>query len=262
MRKLLSRTARNDSHPCAHWNSGLKKNWRYHHSHVLNLITKYHDDNDFDAGMVPCEKPTAAVVMAGCDDKSNMQVGNVIPVEATPRQSNHAIDLPGTKVVLCDHDLGSIANIVPSIIHLMNQSTNLGDSLYSGGPDGTEFTTVSVHDATQDPSTSMKHVAHLHQFLQYLAFEHGSGSELDFENIQSLAYMVLIECDGGPDHNLTFLYNQLALFGLFLIGGMDKLVATRGCPGLSYLNTTKWPMSLLKYWCPSLSLMLDPETLP
>ena len=40
--------------------------------------------------------------------------------------------------------------------------------------------------------------------------------------------MVLIECDDGPDHNLTFLTNQLSLLGLFLVGNMDNLNATRG----------------------------------
>ena len=68
---------------------------------------------------------------------------------------------------------------------------------------------------------------------------------LSLENLKALAYLVLIECDGGPDHNLTFLSNQLALFGLFLIGNMDKLVAVCGCPGHSYLNIVERSMAIL-----------------
>ena len=69
-----------------------------------------------------------------------------------------------------------------------------------------------------------------------------------------------MECDGGPDHNLTFLLDQLSLLGLFLVGGMDKLTSTRGCPGLSYLNTAERPMSNLNRGISSLSLMMDPNT--
>ena len=77
----------------------------------------------------------------------------------------------------CDHDIGGIAKLIPSVSHFMNQSTNPGDSLYSGGPGGTGFTTVAVHDATLDPSSGMKHAAHFHTFLKYLAYENGSGDE-------------------------------------------------------------------------------------
>ena len=46
-----------------------------------------------------------------------------------------------------DHDFAGVNKLVPSAIHQMNQSTNPSDSLYSGGPDGTGRTFVSVHDA-------------------------------------------------------------------------------------------------------------------
>ena len=86
VRKMLTRSLRNDSHPAAHWSSAMKKYWRHHNSHMFQLFTNYHEEYDGDDDMVPCEKPTAAVIMVGCDDKSNTQVGNVIPLEATKRQ--------------------------------------------------------------------------------------------------------------------------------------------------------------------------------
>ena len=72
--------------------------------------------------------------------------------------------------------------------------------------------------------------------------------------------MVLIECDGGPDHNTTFLANLLSFIGLFLIGNMEKLNATPGCPGLSYLNTSERPVSLLNYGLVYLALRMNSDT--
>ena len=72
--------------------------------------------------------------------------------------------------------------------------------------------------------------------------------------------MVLIEYYGGSDNNLTLLSNQLSLIGVFLVGNMDVLNATHGCPGISYLNTSEIPMSLIKYGLEYLSLRMDPDT--
>ena len=62
--------------------------------HNISLITDYNNsiDNDKD----PCELPTNAIIMVGCDDKSKIQVGYVIPLEVNPSQSNYAIVLSGT----------------------------------------------------------------------------------------------------------------------------------------------------------------------
>lgn len=199
------------------------------------------------------------MLAAGCDDKANIPVGDYIPVQATARQSNKAIVQEDTTVEACDHDYKT-AKVTPSVIHRFNQSTNPGDSLYSGGPDGTGRGFVSLHCAMLDPSDGMKHAANFHQFLQLLARENRSSRDETVDTVQGLPYWVLMECDGGPDHNLTFLSNQLALLGLFLVGGMDKLTATRGCPGSSYLNTAERLMSLLNIGLSSLSLMLDPNT--
>ena len=97
--------------------------------HEIVLITDYNDSIDSDNE--PCELPTNEIIMGGCDDKSNIQVGNVIPIEDTPRQSNRSVVRSGTSVQSCDHDYGGVANIVPSVIHNMNQSINPVDSLYS-----------------------------------------------------------------------------------------------------------------------------------
>ena len=55
-------------------------------SHEIGLITDYNDSIDNDKEL--CKLPTNAIIMVGCDDKSNIKVGDVIPLETTPRQSN------------------------------------------------------------------------------------------------------------------------------------------------------------------------------
>lgn len=73
-----------------------------------------------------------------------------------------------------------------------------------------------------------------------------------------MPYVALLETDGGPDHNLKFLHNILSLLALFKLGKMDKLVAVRGCPGLSYLNTVERCMAILNLGLANLALVIDP----
>lgn len=75
-----------------------------------------------------------------------------------------------------------------------------------------------------------------------------------------MPYVALLETDGGPDHNLKFLHNILSLLALFKLGNMDKLVAVRGCPGLSYLNTVERCMAILNLGLANLALVIDPTS--
>ena len=183
--------------------------------------------------------------MVGCNDKSNIQEGSLIPLEDTPRQANRSIVRSGTSVQACDNYYVSVAKTIPSVIHNINQSRNPVDSLYIGGPDGRGCTFVLLYDATFDPSLVYKHFAHFHQFLLYLAHSRDRGVDTSIEDVESLEYMLLFECNGGLDHNLTFLANQLSFLGIFLVGNMYDINATCRCPGLSYLNMAERPISLL-----------------
>ncbi len=51
----------------------------------------------------------------------------------------------------------------------------------------------------------------------------------------------------------------MALFGLFLICNVDKMTATRCCPGLSFLNIVERAMSLVNMGISSLALAIDPD---
>ena len=104
----------------------------------------------------------------------------------------------------------------------MNLSENPGDSLYSGGQDGHGRTWASPHDCTLHPSTGLKHAAHFYQYLLHVAKENLSEDEYDMVD-GLLPYVVLLETDGRPDHNCTFLYNILFIFRVFLVGNIDNL---------------------------------------
>ena len=41
---------------------------------------------------------------------------------------------------------------------------------------------------------------------------------------------------------------------------MEKLVATHGCPGLSYLNTSEQYMAIINFGLSGLALSIDPNT--
>ena len=57
--------------------------------------------------------------------------------------------------------------------------------------------------------------------------------------------MVGLDTDGGGDHNHKNVRNKLALFGLFILGNMDKLNVTHGFTGIYFLNTAKRAVALM-----------------
>ena len=62
-----------------------------------------------------------------------------------------------------------------------------------------------LYDATQDPSSK-------------------SINENIARSEDSLPYAISVECNRGPNHNLTFLRNQVLLFILFLVRTWTKLL--------------------------------------
>ena len=156
----------------------------------------------------------------------------------------------------------------------MNKFIAPGGSLYSGGVNGIGQTCVALQNTILYPSSGMKHAAHLLSFI----VKKGGG-------LVPFPYPALLECDGGPDHNLTFIINQIFLVGVFLLGVMDKLNALRGCagriyanlyscvkdvtntlifllPGMLYLNTAEQSMSNLNRGMTCLALQMNPNHEP
>ena len=145
-------------------------------------------------------EPHNALIYVGQDDKTKIPIGRKLPTAATSKQSVKAIVSTDTSASAADHDFTSEA-LIPSVTLRMNLSVNPTDSLFSGGKDGISRVYVLLHDATLDPSTGIKHATNLRSLLNLMTDN----------NTSLLPYSVLLEADGGPNHNLNFLSNQLAL---------------------------------------------------
>ena len=127
----------------------------------------------------------------------------------------------------------------------MNIKIDAGGSIYSGGEEVGGCVHVSVHDTTFDPSTGIKHATNL---LCVISTSIGTNeSSFPF-------YLVSLYTDGGGDHKPRHIRNQLALFGLFLLGNMDKLNVARVCPGIYFLNISNRAMDFLNIGLSGLTL--------
>ena len=209
-------------HPHAHYVSAMKQCWR---NDASRLYTLFEEAADSWLEGETCLGPLQALSYNSGDDKATAAVGRMHPISASAKQSTRLIMAPGTHARATDYDFHN-ERVVPSVIHCQNISGNPGDSLYSGGPQGYGRTYMSVHDHTLDPSTGLKHCAHYYQYLLHVVKEEQSITGTAEELKEHLPHAVLIETDGGPDHNLTFLNNIISLLGLFLDENMDKLTAT------------------------------------
>ena len=89
---------------------------------------------------------------------------------------------------------------------------------------------VSIHDATFEPSTGIKHNVNLLRVMRNIIGINESSRPF---------YLVGLDIYGDGDHNHKHIQNQLALFGIFLLGKMDKINVIRGCSGLSFINTAE-----------------------
>ena len=97
-----------------------------------------------------------------------------------------------------------------------------------------------------EPSTGINHATNL-----FCVMKTRIGTN------QSLCpfYLVGLETDGGDNHTHKNVQNQPALFGLFLLGNIDKLSMTRGCPDLYFLNTAERAMDFMNIGLSGLELM-------
>ena len=127
----------------------------------------------------------------------------------------------------------------------MNITSDAGDYLNIGSEEGGDRLYVYVHDAIFDPSTGIKHAANLLRVMR--------TSIVTNESLCPF-YLVVLETDGGGNHDHKHVRKQLALFGLFLLENMDKINMTRGCPGLYFIDTVERNMALLNIGLSGLAL--------
>lgn len=232
------------SHPDQHW---------------VNSLTKYHKE-----WLVELKRMIGQsyVMFTGQDDKAKVSVGDHVPVSTGVHIKHKAI----VSVIdeenmnkAADHDW-SKANIIPSVTLLGNIPDEIEGSFYSGGPDGTGEIHVTLRDATFDPSNVFDHCAQLYTILLNQEKSKldddsvvNSEEQTELERLTSLQ-VLLLQTDGGPDHNLSFLRTKMALVALFVVLDVDHLVALRGAPHGSYLNTVERCMSLLNLGLQNLAL--------
>jgi hypothetical protein len=164
----------------------------------------------------------SVVRFAGQDDKCKVPVGDVLHVSSNVQPNTKAIVPTGESVKAADHDW-KCANIIPSVLHLGNIPDDMAGSFFGGGHDTeTGELEVVLKDATFDPSDVFSHCAQLLVSMRE----------------RQVPFLLLLQTDGGPDHNLIFVRTQLALVAMFLeLEGIDHLVVLRGCPQGSYINT-------------------------
>ena len=208
------------------------------------------------------------VLFVGQDDKAKIPVGDSVPVSTNARIKTKAI-VPANEQLntnkAADHDW-SHASVIPSVTLLGNMPSECDGSFFSGGVEGTGQIHVALRDATFQPSDVFDHCAQLfstiktkHQSREQDSTTSPSSSDIEDEiEIDQILNAILLQTDGGPDHNIAFLRTQLALVGLFIALmeelGLDHLVAIRGAPHRSWLNAVERSMSILNLGLQNLAL--------
>ena len=127
----------------------------------------------------------------------------------------------------------------------MNITSDAGDSHHNGGEKGGGFVYVSAHNYIFYPSTVTKQATNLSCVMR---------TRIGTNESSFTFYLVGLEIDGGSDHNHNHVRNQIALFGLFSLGHMDKLNVTCVCSGISFLDTAERDMNFLNLGIYSLVL--------
>ena len=232
-RKVQSRTLRHQ-HPDQHW---------------VNAQTKYHKEH-----LVDCRNQVGRrhVRFYGQDDKAKIPIGSEVAISTGARRSNKAIvptDPSLNKNFAADHDWSN-ASIIPSVTLHGNVPDDYLGTFFGGGEEGDGEITVTLNDATFNKSDVFVHTAQLLLDLRTRPAEPGSEKSAADELM-----VLLLQTDGGPDHNLTFLRSRLALVGLFLLLDVDAMKILRGAPQGSSLNTVERCMAILNIALCDLALL-------
>ena len=173
------------------------------------------------------------------DDKHHIKVGEPgYPVAAVERGKS---DLVGKDVALSvgDYDFTKF-KLIPSVSLICEVPSSIEESFYRGQ------ITVSIKDATFEPSTPLRHATELKSNLRALS-------------VNTIRHPVLLlYSNGGPDHNVTFGSVKISLIALFRSMNLDYLLAMRTCPGHSFRNPVERCMSILNLGLQAVGMMRTP----
>eukprot|EP00957_Ditylum_brightwellii_P152669 11621130-Ditylum_brightwellii.AAC.1 len=97
--------------------------------------------------LTPCLQMFEALRILGCDGKNSAPVGRATPILATANQSAHVLvsSASGHSPQAAEHDWHSKTETV-TVIYSMNRDADPSSLLYSGGVDGNNHASVSVHN--------------------------------------------------------------------------------------------------------------------
>lgn len=216
VRHIQLRTLRNE-HPDQHWVNAFTKYWKEWIVDTKNISGM----NNF-------------VCFVGQDDKAKVSVGDTVAVSTEVRAKHKGLvntDDSLNQNKACDHDF-TCSNIIPSVTLFGNIPDEIDGSFFGGGADGDGEIRVVLRDAVFDPSNVFCHSAQL-------------VAAMEDRYPDTKPAVLLLQTDGGPDHNITFLKTRLALLATFVKLDLDHFVAIRGAPHGSWLNTVERAMSIL-----------------
>ena len=111
-----------------------------------------------------------------------------------------------------DHDFNT-EHLISSVTYRMNITSDTGDSLYSSGYELGGYVYVSVHDATFYPSTGINNATNLLCLMR---------NSIGTNESPYPFYLVILDKDGGGNHNHKHIKNQLAFFCIFILVNMDN----------------------------------------
>ena len=167
------------------------------------------------------------------DDKGKEGCGRDFAISTTGCQYVFMIVAEAQAPSAPDHDFNTEHSIL-SATHHMNITSDACDSLYISDQEGRGRVYVSFHDATFDSSTVIKHAVNV---LCVMRNRIGSNESL------CPFHLVGLETDVRGNHNHKQVRNQIAIFGLFLLGNTDKINMTYGCPSLPFIHTAERAMA-------------------
>ncbi|KAL7566099.1 hypothetical protein ACA910_003874 [Epithemia clementina (nom. ined.)] len=190
--------------------------------HVARVISKY-----ILAWVVELHnkdgRRTNGVVELICqDDKAKIPVGDKVPISTGVRQKGNAIvGCDASQPLAMDHDF-HYANITPSVTLFCNKPHDMSGLFFGGGKEnGHGEIYVTLSDSTFESSNPFSHFA---QLQKSLALRGKTPSVL------------VLQTDGGADHNITLYRVKLAMVAFFLSLDLDQLVCFRCAPNGSANN--------------------------
>ena len=150
-----------------------------------------------------CVQERDIVNYISVDDKAIIPVGEPgLPVSSGVRGHNRSIVLAdGPSPTALDHDF-HVHGIVPSVSFAVRIPDSPKDSFYRGK------VFVGLKDKVTQPSSALRHVTELSQFLKSSAFG---------DDTVGTKPMYVTVSDGGPDHHITFVSVQLSLICLYIL---------------------------------------------